>query len=208
MVNWWAEPCMWCWRKALDLNAMIEIPFEGGSGRGPNMISVPEHSTWRVWQWVSKRDHPVIIHTILGQRVWGWGGRWKVTSRLLHVQHLHSFHPTIFLFLLTSRGGLRESIGLTLLCQFGGSKGNGSLVETNRSNSFYLRRLHTHQRLLHEKFLWNHMHAVLGILVKGSYAHLAWLRNWHPVRDCNTSRDTWFKLVRHSKLWNLLTIDL
>lgn len=38
-------PCVLCWKKVLDLNAMIELPFGGVSRRGPNMISVPEHNT-------------------------------------------------------------------------------------------------------------------------------------------------------------------
>ena len=38
---------MLCWEKELDLNTTMEISFGGRSGRGPTMISVPEHSTWK-----------------------------------------------------------------------------------------------------------------------------------------------------------------
>lgn len=147
---------MQCWRKALDLNAMMEISFGGGSGRGPNMISVPEHSTWRALavslQVESSSNNP---HHPWAEGV-GMGRKMEsdlqvapcATSSQLLSDHF-SFPSNLW-----GRTQRRHRIN-SALSQFGGSKGNGSLVENNRSccNSFCLRRLHTHQRLLLKEFL-------------------------------------------------------
>lgn len=136
---------MRCWRKALDLNVMMEIPFGGGSGRGPDMISVPEHSPWRALavslQAGSSSDNP--------HHPWveGVGVGRKMESDLQVAlctasSQLSSGHFS-FPSNLWGRTQRKHRIN-SALSQFGGSKGNGSLVENNRSNSFYLRRLHTH----------------------------------------------------------------
>lgn len=142
---------MLCWKTALDLNAMMEIPLGGESRKGPNLIPVPEHSTWEALaaslQAGSSSNNP---HHPWAASVRREGG-WKVASRLRCMTDTSSQLPTNhFSFPSDLRGWTRRRHRInSALSQFGGGEGNGSLVRGNRSNRSRLGRLtSTRRRLL------------------------------------------------------------
>lgn len=85
----------------------------------------------RLWQWDTKGSSSK-IHNTLGQRVWGWRGRWKLTSRLFNMKDPHSLNqPFFFSFWFLGWAQRRHRIN-SALSQFGGGHGNVSLVKNQQ----------------------------------------------------------------------------